>query len=292
MQYQIQNTVLRRFFTMSEGELPPGFPPQDRPVLLFLEGVGLALAFGGVESLVRGGPVWLAIVLLAFSLAFFYSGFKWPSIKVRLTTGIVSALERITKDYRYRVAMVIIVLFCVGSSQLVYMYHVRRDLDTYSLPRGVANSQAETIRRVLRGSNSKGTVTVVYSSADEEAMKYASALCNAISGGGWEVLGHCLNPWEAATHTNEDGIFDSRCLITDVGVVVRHGFVGQRQNSAPRNPASEPALLAAFQDAGIEFRGGDDNKSEYPLVLEVGRRPLAFLHHPRFRERLFHWVGL
>lgn len=55
-------------------------PPTNKAILVFFEGIALALAFGGEENLRAGNPLWISILEWIFSLALSYLGFKWASL--------------------------------------------------------------------------------------------------------------------------------------------------------------------------------------------------------------------
>jgi hypothetical protein len=297
MPTQIHDPIVTELLAMAE--IPAGLSSAlEKTVFVLLEGLALGFALTGVDIwIARGVSIWLVLLLWIASGFLSYVGFNLPEIKTKMRTLLASGSQSANRFWQLGAIGVVGVLSYVALNQLVFMYHIRADLDTSSVRRGISASQAETIRKVLLDSKSKGPISVVYSTTDEEATKYAGSLADAISGAGWEVQRCALTLSEAGPHPNDDGLFDIRYLASDVGVLIRYGFVRQRLagETSLRDPASEPALVRAFQNAEIDFRNGDerlDARGIYPLILEVGRRPLAVRQHVRLRERLFHWITI
>jgi hypothetical protein len=194
-----------------------------------------------------------------------------------------------------------VLLFCAATlldlvlNQLHFMYQLRSNLDTYVVPRTISAWQAEVMRKALQTVDAKDEVTVVSSLTDEEATDYAKQFKDLLIQSGWKATTQdWLNPlWEERPiNAQNDGVFDTRNLLKDRGIVIRHGFIRTVRPSTRRDLSVETALVFALKEAGIIF-GTDDAKPEtidHPVIIEVGQRPLPVLRQPSLHYRALRWA--
>jgi hypothetical protein len=268
-----------------------GPPTEDRAVSSFLDYIALACIFGCVEAVISS-KLWAAVGAFVAALLFHTIGIKWPKVKTRVGRRLSSSMDRIAHDSRYRSGLTMLLVGCIGLYILFSLHSLRRDLDTYVLPRTVNKEQAATLRTVLSGSPSNVPVTVFTNVGDPEALEYASQLYTAITASGWEARFMPINPWEPKPPALLSKEFDYAFLMVDKGILIRTCLVGQPINPDPKHPVPDVALNAALTQANIETSGGGStsNCEDYSLSLEVARRPEAIGQQPSLLSRLGRWL--
>jgi len=115
-----------------------------------------------------------------------YVGFKWPAIKLKISASVISRVESVSADFRYRVAFVLTFVLLFVSYLLIFLYGLRSDFDAYVLPRKISEEQTAKLKRSLEGHDSQNPIYIVANLGDEEAQNYAVSINTAITRFGLE----------------------------------------------------------------------------------------------------------
>jgi hypothetical protein len=263
-------TALLRGLLMSDGP-----PTEDRAVSTILDYIALACIFGFVEAVMSGRP-WAGGGALAAALIFHIVGIKWLKIKPKIGPRFTSWLDRIAHNSSYRRAVVGLLLGSVVMYAMVYMHTLRSDLDTYAMPRTIAEKQAESLRKYLLGYEQYAvTVTLKANPDDHEAVEYASQIVNAFVGSGWNTS---LDTSDSAPtlKTFNDGLY-----LHVVGA-----------NAGPPDPKHNPQLILreAFEAANIAANVTTLGAGDYKVFLLVGRRPIKLEGEETMLFKLGRWI--
>jgi hypothetical protein len=264
-------THLRRPFMA--GEIPTG----EGSVFHFLDIYALGFGLEACGALFLGKSWgWVALGVVG-SVFFHLLGTKWSAIKSRLWPGLGLAIERIANDRRYRIASYVLVVGYFIVSGLIYVHTLRSDLDTYVMPRSIADKQANDLRAYL-SHHEPHSVTVKFNSLDEEANEYAGEILGVLKEAGWTV-----------------DIDATGTQTISVGLCVAE----QGENAKPNDPQRDPrkvlqeAIGAAHIDTSCSG-GLSSGAGEYKLFLLVGRRPMAlgrlWDYNQPMLSRLGHWI--
>lgn len=248
-------------------------PTGDVAVYNFLEMIALAFVFGAVDTLVANRPwfIWAGCFALAF--LFFLAGIKWPHIKNKIGIPFSTRLERVANDSRYRAGLALLLIGCVGIYGILYVHSLRRDLDTYAMPRTVTPKQSEILREHL--SPEPHAVTIQYNQRDSETAFFAQQLWTAFLGAGWNVTYSGFDT-SAAAGTLNDGI-----CIDSAG-----------DTNLP-DPKHDPRVILqeAFRAARIDAPcGGSGGIGSYRLLILVGHRPVRMGDQQTTLTKIGRWI--
>lgn len=237
----------------------------------FLDYVGLGGVLTGIDQLALGERAFGAFLILG-GFFFIFISRKWTAIEGRLANPIVRLIESTVglrmlllaalafwfafrhADSIARYSALAFGTFCLVWPCLNYVRSIRRDIDDYVLPRTVTARQVKRLRDFL-ADKSKYSVALKVNPHDEEAMRYAGQLLNALRACDWDVMLDLVEP-----HTPSSGLF-----IDATGT----------NNPNPQND-SRPLIQQGFGEAGIRIHGsGGHGAGAFSVKIVVGRRPLT-----------------
>jgi hypothetical protein len=182
-------------------------------------------------------------------------------------------VNRIANDARYRYGAVLLFLLYLVITEMLYVRNLRRDLDTYVMPRVVTSKQADDLKEYLSHQKAH-SVTAKVNSRDREATEYWGQLSNALKRTEWNVE---MSTGDAPPFTLNNGL-----CIHEEG-----------QNAKPKDPKNDPRTIleSALRQAQINPNcGGGSAAGDYKLFILVGHRPLAIGKEPSSLYRLGRWL--
>jgi hypothetical protein len=171
-------------------------------------------------------------------------------------------VERVAGDVRYRVGIILVVVFFFSTYLLITLHSLRADVDAYIMPRTFTSKQSGELQDYL-SSRESSAVTVIAVSADQEALDYAAQIYEALRHTNWDVN----PPSHSGPNISPDTSF--------VGVFVRVDVIGQPSNPDPRHPTADAVLCKALSEANVPYHVGygfSQSKNEISLI--VGHRPM------------------
>ena len=240
---------------------------------VFLRRVSWLFVIGGVAAFIDG-KYWPAGTSVLIAVVLHSAAVYWPKIKLKIGRRLAAYLDRITSDSRYWWGAVLLLLLYPAFTGVFYVRNLRRDLDTYVMPRVVTSKQVDDLKELL-SHHKAHSVTVKVNPRDAEAREYWGQLSNALRRTEWNVE---VDTSDAEPRTINDGL-----CIHEVG-----------GNAKPNDPKNDPRAILeqALREAKIISNcGGGSAAGDYKLFILVGHRPLAIGREaPNMLQRLGRWL--
>jgi hypothetical protein len=247
-------------------------PDTSTPASLFFYALAFSFVGVGVKSVMEKKRYWVGLALGLSAIIFYIIGYYWTRLRDFLGPRLTGSVENITADFRFWLALIVLILVYVMVSSVVQTIRdnlmesiIKQDIPAlnaaikaYLLPRSLTPSQRTEIGRYLsRFPTHQLTIRVIN---DNEAGAFRADLQNAIEQGGWTIK-TIENVSEA-----REGLtiqFDQ----TQASIQTRDD---------PRNPKEDAILQQALTQAGVPLDGTGGGSSstmtENSLFLVIGRR--------------------
>ncbi len=171
--------------------------PGEQAIFLLCEGTAWTCIYFSFEAF-KGGEAGQGTLFGILAVLFAVAGVQWPNIKAKLSRRIQnfgSGIEHIASDYRYRTGAILTVLLGIAIALSSFLQSLRKDVDTYLIPRTLTEAQSKELSRAVAGIPSDIKINILYSSWDLEATEYAGQLFTAIRSSGWDIQMQPINLW-------------------------------------------------------------------------------------------------
>jgi hypothetical protein len=301
-------------------------PRQDRVVCTVFDYFGLGWLLLVPEALfVFGAAWWKTLFAIAFGVFCVWFAHYWPVIKPKLGPVFVTSIVWATNSFWLKRVVVVVLLGYIVALVLSFAFQLRRDLDSYVMPRQVTGQQTSRLCDFLSHHDSFSVGVRVADVSDQESSDYAGQLFNALrkskldvnppnhDGPGPVRLREYM-PRPSKTDTDRDGsplfksddafmeaqdawidaeirwMMDSR-FYQAYGLNIMETIVGAAVNPDPLHPSNVAILQDALRYAGIDANGGGSasGKTE-DIYLLVGRRPMKIGYEQPILLRFGRWI--
>ncbi|HXM20777.1 MAG TPA: hypothetical protein VN948_05890 [Terriglobales bacterium] len=244
-------------------------------------------------------------------------GFKARISRIRLSRAQLLVFTRVAA---------VVMLTVLGIKTISLVFEIKGAFDTYVVPRGVTEKQANALRDYLSKHEPSAVSVRVNSFNDQEAMEYASELFNALRHTTWDInppthsgpefirrpaakpkandvdakgrpLYKSYNDYLDASDAWLEGEIDRKIADQtyggNPGLCLEVEDAGQPTNPDPKHPAPDVILRDALRYAGIEASCGRESADtgKYTVSLFVGHRPISIGQNLTWRSRLVRWLS-